>query len=110
MRDNSIHMMPYGYHTVVSAPGYTTYYLWFLAGEQRVQATVDDPKPGLGQPHRAHAQGIRVMLQPRSTRRETLLPRAARQKYHLPGSTVVASGSSGRVQGKPPRASRSASV
>jgi 5-deoxy-glucuronate isomerase len=43
IRDNSIHMMPYGYHTVVSAPGYTTYYLWFLAGEQRVQATVDDP-------------------------------------------------------------------
>jgi 5-deoxy-glucuronate isomerase len=44
--DNSIHMMPRGYHTVVSAPGYTTYYLWFLAGEQRVQATVDDPQLG----------------------------------------------------------------
>ena len=43
VRDNSIHMMPRGYHTVVSAPGYTTYYLWFLAGNQRVQATVDDP-------------------------------------------------------------------
>jgi len=43
IRDHSIHMMPYGYHTVASAPGYTTYYLWFLAGEQRVQATVDDP-------------------------------------------------------------------
>jgi 5-deoxy-glucuronate isomerase len=43
IRDNSIHMLPNGYHTVVSAPGYTTYYLWFLAGEQRVQATVDDP-------------------------------------------------------------------
>ncbi|MBN1431082.1 MAG: 5-deoxy-glucuronate isomerase [Anaerolineae bacterium] len=42
VRDNSIHMMAKGYHTVVSAPGYTTYYLWFLAGEQRVQATVDD--------------------------------------------------------------------
>jgi 5-deoxy-glucuronate isomerase len=42
VRDNSLHMMPKGYHTVVSAPGYTTYYLWFLAGEQRVQATVDD--------------------------------------------------------------------
>lgn len=49
VRDNSIHMMPYGYHTVVSAPGYTTYYLWFLAGEQRVQAVVDDPQ--LGKPH-----------------------------------------------------------
>jgi 5-deoxy-glucuronate isomerase len=46
VRDNSIHMMPKGYHTVVSAPGYTTYYLWFLAGEQRVQATVDDPDLG----------------------------------------------------------------
>src|SRR5512133_574204 len=46
VRDNSIHMMPRGYHTVVSAPGYTTYYLWFLAGTQRVQATTDDPKMG----------------------------------------------------------------
>lgn len=43
IRDNSIHMMPRGLHTVVSAPGFTTYYLWFLAGAQRVQATVDDP-------------------------------------------------------------------
>lgn len=46
VRDNSIHMMPKGYHTVVSAPGYTTYYLWFLAGNQRVQATQDDPALG----------------------------------------------------------------
>jgi 5-deoxy-glucuronate isomerase len=46
VRDNSIHMMPRGYHTVVSAPGYTTYYLWFLAGNQRVQATQDDPTLG----------------------------------------------------------------
>jgi len=46
IRDNSIHMLPKGYHTVVSAPGYTTYYLWFLAGTQRVQATVDDPNVG----------------------------------------------------------------
>jgi 5-deoxy-glucuronate isomerase len=46
IRDNSIHMMPHGYHTVVSAPGYTTYYLWFLAGNQRVQAAVDDPNVG----------------------------------------------------------------
>ncbi len=42
VRDNSIHMMPRGYHTVVSAPGYTTYYLWFLAGNQRVQGAVED--------------------------------------------------------------------
>jgi 5-deoxy-glucuronate isomerase len=46
VRDNTIMMAPYGYHTVVSAPGYTTYYLWFLAGEHRVQATVDDPTLG----------------------------------------------------------------
>ncbi|HXD09298.1 MAG TPA: 5-deoxy-glucuronate isomerase [Anaerolineales bacterium] len=46
IRDNSIHMLPRGYHTVVSAPGYTTYYLWFLAGNQRVQAVVDDPQEG----------------------------------------------------------------
>lgn len=46
IRDNSIHMMDKGYHTVVSAPGYTTYYLWFLAGNQRVQGVVDDPDLG----------------------------------------------------------------
>ncbi len=43
VRDSTILMAPYGYHTVVSAPGYTTYYLWFLGGEHRVQATMDDP-------------------------------------------------------------------
>lgn len=43
VRDNTILMAPRGYHTVVSAPGYTTYYLWFLAGNHRVQAVVDDP-------------------------------------------------------------------
>jgi 5-deoxy-glucuronate isomerase len=46
VRDNTIMMAPYGYHTVVSAPGYTTYYLWFLAGEHRIQATKDDPALG----------------------------------------------------------------
>jgi 5-deoxy-glucuronate isomerase len=43
VRDNTILMAPKGYHTVVSAPGYTTYYLWALAGQHRVQATADDP-------------------------------------------------------------------
>ncbi len=43
IRDNTVLMAPKGYHTVVSAPGYTTYYLWALAGEHRVQATADDP-------------------------------------------------------------------
>jgi len=43
VRDNTILLMPEGYHTVVSAPGYTTYYLWALAGNQRVQAAPEDP-------------------------------------------------------------------
>jgi 5-deoxy-glucuronate isomerase len=43
VRDNTIMMAPIGYHSVVSAPGYTTYYLWFLAGEHRIQATAGDP-------------------------------------------------------------------
>ncbi len=46
VRDNTLMMAPKGYHTVVSAPGYTTYYLWFLGGEHRHQATVDDPTLG----------------------------------------------------------------
>ena len=46
VRDNTIHMMDKGYHTVVSAPGYTTYYLWFLGGNQRQQAVVNDPDVG----------------------------------------------------------------
>lgn len=43
IRDNTVLMAPNGYHTVVSAPGSTTYYLWALAGNHRVQATADDP-------------------------------------------------------------------
>lgn len=46
VRNNTILMIPHGYHTVVNAPGYTTYYLWFLAGQHRVQAVVDDPNVG----------------------------------------------------------------
>ncbi len=46
VRNNTILMMPNGYHTVVSAPGYTTYYLWFLAGNHRVQAVVEDADVG----------------------------------------------------------------
>lgn len=40
--DNSILMMPHGYHTYVGAPGFQSYYLWFLAGEHRVQAVQGD--------------------------------------------------------------------
>lgn len=43
-RDNSILLVDEGYHTVVSAPGFTTYYLWALAGSQRTQAVVEDPQ------------------------------------------------------------------
>lgn len=46
VRDSTILMAPNGYHTVVSAPGYMTYYLWALAGNHRVQATADDPALG----------------------------------------------------------------
>lgn len=41
-RDHAVQMMPEGYHTVVSAPGYTTYFLWFLAGTQRTQGALED--------------------------------------------------------------------
>lgn len=43
-RDHTMQMMPAGYHTVASAPGYTTYYLWFLAGNQRTQGALEDEK------------------------------------------------------------------
>ena len=43
VRDNTILMAPNGYHTTCSAPGYTSYFLWALAGNHRVQATTDDP-------------------------------------------------------------------
>jgi 5-deoxy-glucuronate isomerase len=42
VRDHAMQMMPAGYHTVVSAPGYTTYFLWFLAGTQRTQGALED--------------------------------------------------------------------
>ncbi|MDJ0754444.1 MAG: 5-deoxy-glucuronate isomerase [Ardenticatenaceae bacterium] len=40
--DNSILMLPHGYHTYVGAPGFQSYYLWFLAGEHRTQAVQAD--------------------------------------------------------------------
>ena len=42
VKDNSILMIPDGYHTYVGAPGFKSYYLWFLAGEHRVQAVTAD--------------------------------------------------------------------
>ena len=46
VRDNTILMIPHGYHTYVSAPGFTSYYLWFLAGEHRIQGVQEDPDTG----------------------------------------------------------------
>ena len=37
VRDDSLLSMPHGYHTYAAAPGYNSYYLWFLAGDTRAQ-------------------------------------------------------------------------
>lgn len=42
-RANDIVLIPEGYHPVVSPPGYTTYYLNFLAGSAQSLANTDDP-------------------------------------------------------------------
>jgi 5-deoxy-glucuronate isomerase len=42
VRDHWLQLMPAGYHTVASTPGYTTYFLWFLAGTQRTQGAHED--------------------------------------------------------------------
>lgn len=42
-RDNNAVLVPRGYHPVVSAHGYTTYYLNFLAGSAQSLANSDDP-------------------------------------------------------------------
>lgn len=46
VRDHSICKIDRGYHTYVSAPGYTGYYLWFLAGDHRTQNAFTDPSLG----------------------------------------------------------------
>jgi 5-deoxy-glucuronate isomerase len=46
VRDNTILMMPHGYHTYVGAPGFNSYYLWFLAGDHRTQGVSADPDTG----------------------------------------------------------------
>ena len=43
VRNNTILMAPRGFHTYACAPGYTSYYLWFLAGEHRNQGVSVDP-------------------------------------------------------------------
>jgi len=43
IRDSTILMIPHGFHTTCSAPGYSNYFLWMLAGEHRTQAVAFDP-------------------------------------------------------------------
>jgi len=43
VRDRDTVLIPRGYHPVVSAPGYTLYYLWALAGESRELLVHEDP-------------------------------------------------------------------
>lgn len=43
VRDSELVISPEGYHPVVSAPGYTTYYLNFLAGTEQALTASDDP-------------------------------------------------------------------
>lgn len=43
IKDSTILMAPYGYHSTCSGPGFTNYFLWMLAGNLRVQAVAFDP-------------------------------------------------------------------
>jgi 5-deoxy-glucuronate isomerase len=44
LRNDDIALIPEGYHPVVSAPGYTTYYLNVLAGSHQALTALDDPQ------------------------------------------------------------------
>jgi 5-deoxy-glucuronate isomerase len=43
VRDGDAVLLPYGYHPVSSPPGYTLYYLWAMAGDERKLALYEDP-------------------------------------------------------------------
>jgi 5-deoxy-glucuronate isomerase len=43
VHDGDAVLLPYGYHPVSSPPGYTLYYLWAMAGDQRQLALYEDP-------------------------------------------------------------------
>jgi 5-deoxy-glucuronate isomerase len=43
VRDGDLVLLPYGYHPVSAAPGYSLYYLWAIAGDQRKLTVYDDP-------------------------------------------------------------------
>lgn len=44
LEDNTITFMPWGYHQVVAGPGYTLYYLFFLAGKGNDLCGYEDPQ------------------------------------------------------------------
>ncbi|GBF06081.1 myo-inositol catabolism IolB domain-containing protein [Deinococcus aerius] len=46
VRDDTLLSIPHGYHTYAAAPGYQSYYLWFLAGDGRTQGVRLDPEVG----------------------------------------------------------------
>jgi 5-deoxy-glucuronate isomerase len=46
VRNDTLLAIPHGYHTYAAAPGYQSYYLWFLAGEGRTQGVKLDPDVG----------------------------------------------------------------
>ena len=43
LKSNVVTFMPWGYHQIVSAPGYTLYYLFFLAGKGKGLSGHEDP-------------------------------------------------------------------
>ncbi len=43
VENNDTILIPYGYHPVAAAPGYRLYYLWMLAGRNRVMRPREDP-------------------------------------------------------------------
>jgi 5-deoxy-glucuronate isomerase len=43
VRDGDAVLLPYGYHPVSAAPGYSLYYLWAMAGDERKLALYEDP-------------------------------------------------------------------
>lgn len=42
IKDGTVTYMPYGYHQIVAAPGYTLYYLFFLSGEGKKLVGIPD--------------------------------------------------------------------
>jgi len=43
VHDGDAVLLPYGYHPVSAPPGYSLYYLWAMAGDQRQLALYEDP-------------------------------------------------------------------